>query len=107
VLFNLQQMQKVDSYTLLRLYLRFSQLDTDQSGKLKIGVHVPSAEQVKKWEVGGMGGKKGRVGGMGGEKGEVGGLGRDQQVVFGVWFWCSLVHSLPPFVVSLSLCPCL
>lgn len=50
ILFKLQQMQKVDEPTLLRLTARFTSLDTRRKGLLKIGEHIPSAEQVQAME---------------------------------------------------------
>jgi kynurenine formamidase len=49
-LFKLQQMQSVDEATLARLTERFTALDTRQKGLLSIGLDVPSAAQVKRFE---------------------------------------------------------
>ena len=47
VMFKLQQLKCVDMDILHRLCDRFRQLDIDRTGVLKVGVHVPSAQQVK------------------------------------------------------------
>jgi len=46
-MFKLQQMQAVDASILERLSTCFSDLDTQKTGQLRIGVEVPSASQVK------------------------------------------------------------
>eukprot|EP00613_Pedinella_sp_CCMP2098_P046104 CAMPEP_0171826582 /NCGR_PEP_ID=MMETSP0992-20121227/6157_1 /TAXON_ID=483369 /ORGANISM="non described non described, Strain CCMP2098" /LENGTH=869 /DNA_ID=CAMNT_0012441609 /DNA_START=320 /DNA_END=2929 /DNA_ORIENTATION=- len=46
VLFKLRQLNDVDEATLERLTVRFTELDLENKGMLKIGLHLPSSQQV-------------------------------------------------------------
>ena len=47
VLFKLRQLNDVDDVILQRLTVRFTELDMENIGMLKIGLHIPSAQQVQ------------------------------------------------------------
>jgi len=47
VLFKLRQLNDIDDVIIQRLTVRFTELDLENKGMLKIGLHVPNAQQVK------------------------------------------------------------
>lgn len=47
LMFRLQELRKVNDHLLSKLVSKFGDLDFDLTGVLKIGAHVPSAEQVE------------------------------------------------------------